>query len=355
MENSVEELSKIKKTSSFLINVFKFKTNLQLLYVKLKFFQHFNMLKINILQTLLRIKSLIVNNKAIIFFLHVEFIWIHRLIYILIPLFFISCETISQNNEKAFARVGSVYIYREDIERNILNFKDKEDSILKVRNFIDDWASKQIILQQAALNLDENKIKMLEKLVKQYKTELFSTTYKQSIVNKSLDTLISIQEIDSFMFSNKSLFKLNAPLYQVRYIELPHDNVDKNIIQRSFQRFNKEDQYFLDSLSFQFSHHIFSDSIWLNKISLLSKIKFLNATNIERYIKKSQFFKIQDTMGVYLFYINNYLKKGDIPPRDFIYPTIKNIILNKRKLKFNKKFEKDILQDAIKSKYYEVY
>ena len=58
---------------------------------------------------------------------------------------------------------------------------------------------------------------------------------------------------------------------------------------------------------------------------------------------------------VYLFYINNYLKKGDIPPRDFIYPTIKNIILNKRKLKFNKKFEKDILQDAIKSKFYEVY
>jgi len=313
------------------------------------------MLKINILQTLLRIKSLIVNNKAIIYFLYVKSSGVHKLIYFLTPLFIVSCETISLNSEKAFARVGSTYLYREDIENNILKFKDKEDSILKVRNFIDDWANKQIVLQQANLNLDDKKIKMLEKLVKQYKTELFSTTYKQSIVNKSLDTLISIQEIDSFMFSNKSIFKLNAPLYQVRYIELPHDNVDKNKIQRSFQRFNKEDQYFLDSLSFQFSHHIFSDSVWLNKISLLSKIKFLNATNIERYIKKSQFFEIQDTMGVYLFYINNYLKKGDIPPRYFIYPTIKNIILNKRKLKFNKKFEKDILQDAIKSKYYEVY
>jgi|TARA_B110000037_G_scaffold148381_1_gene167594 hypothetical protein len=271
------------------------------------------------------------------------------------PLFFISCETISLNNEKAFARVGSIYLYREDIEKNILNFKNKEDSILKVRNFIDEWASKQIILQQAVLNLDKDKIKMLQKLVKQYETELFSITYKQSIVNESLDTLISTQEIDSFMFLNKNIFKLNAPLYQVRYIELPNDNVDKNKIQRSFQRFNNEDKYFLDSLSFQFSDYIFSDSIWLNKIGLLSKIKFLNATNLEGYIKKSQFFEIQDTMGVYLFYMNNHLKKGDIPPQDFIYPNIKNIILNKRKLKFNKKFEKDILQDAIKSKYYEVY
>ena len=311
--------------------------------------------KINTLQTLLRLKSLIVNNKAIISFLHVDYRWNLRIICYLMPLFFISCETISLNNEKAFARVGSIYLYREDIEMNILNFKNKEDSILKVRNFIDEWASKQIILQQAVLNLDKDKIKMLQKLVKQYETELFSITYKQSIVNESLDTLISTQEIDSFMFLNKNIFKLNAPLYQVRYIELPNDNVDKNKIQRSFQRFNNEDKYFLDSLSFQFSDYIFSDSIWLNKIGLLSKIKFLNATNLEGYIKKSQFFEIQDTMGVYLFYMNNHLKKGDIPPQDFIYPNIKNIILNKRKLKFNKKFEKDILQDAIKSKYYEVY
>ena len=311
--------------------------------------------KINTLQTLLRLKSLIVNNKAIISFLYVNYRWNLRIICYLMPLFFISCETISLNNEKAFARVGSIYLYREDIEKNLLNFKNKEDSILKVRNFIDEWASKQIILQQAVLNLDKDKIKMLQKLVKQYETELFSITYKQSIVNESLDTLISSQEIDSFMFLNKNIFKLNAPLYQVRYIELPNDNVDKNKIQRSFQRFNNEDKYFLDSLSFQFSDYIFSDSIWLNKIGLLSKIKFLNATNLEGYIKKSQFFEIQDTMGVYLFYMNNHLKKGDIPPQDFIYPNIKNIILNKRKLKFNKKFEKDILQDAIKSKYYEVY
>ena len=311
--------------------------------------------KINTLQTLLRLKSLIVNNKAIISFLYVDYRWNLRIICYLMPLFFISCETISLNNEKALARVGSIYLYHEDIEKNILNFKNKEDSILKVRNFIDEWASKQIILKQAVLNLDKDKIKILQKLVKQYETELFSITYKQSIINESLDTLISTQEIDSFMFLNKNIFKLNAPLYQVRYIELPHDNVDKNKIQRSFQRFNNEDKYFLDSLSFQFSDYIFSDSIWLNKIGLLSKIKFLNATNLEGYIKKSQFFEIQDTMGVYLFYMNNHLKKGDISPHDFIYPTIKNIILNKRKLKFNKKFEKDILQDAIKSKYYEVY
>ena len=88
------------------------------------FFHHFNMHKINTLLTLLRLKSLIVNNKAIISFLYVYYRWNLRIICYLMPLFFISCETISLNNEKAFARVGSIYLYREDIEKNILNFKN---------------------------------------------------------------------------------------------------------------------------------------------------------------------------------------------------------------------------------------
>ena len=66
-------------------------------------------------------------------------------------------------------------------------------------------------------------------------------------------------------------------------------------------------------------------------------------------------FKITDTLGVYLFFMKNYLQRGSITPREVISPTIKNVIINQRKLKFTKQFEKDILQDAIKSKTYEMY
>jgi len=81
----------------------------------------------------------------------------------------------------------------------------------------------------------------------------------------------------------------------------------------------------------------------------------LNQSNYNKYIKKSQFFKIEDTLGVYLFFMKNYLQRGSITPREVISPTIKNVIINQRKLKFTKQFEKDILQDAIKSKTYEMY
>ena len=270
-------------------------------------------------------------------------------------LFFISCDQFVVNKEEVIARVGAVYLYRTDLEKGLDAFVNEADSILKSRNYIDQWARNQILMQQAEINLDIDIINKLELLVDQYKIDLYSNTYKQSVIDKAIDTDITSQELDSFLLQNRSVFKLNAPLFQVRFIELPHDNVDLNEIKRSFQRFDEEDKDYLDSLSFQLTNHILADSIWINKSNLLSKVSFLKPENMNTYIKKSQFFEIEDSLGVYLFFVKDYLKKDDYSPSEVLYPTIKNILLNQRKLQFNNQFEKDIIQDAIKSKTYEIY
>lgn len=308
------------------------------------------------LHSLLKIKSKFVDKNAIFSIFNVPILSLLIKSFLLILfLFSVSCNQFKVSKEEVIARVGSVYLYRTDLEKELDLFINKDDSILKTRNFIDQWARNQIILQQAKINLNLEEIESLDALIDQYKIDLYSNTYKQTVLNKSIDTIISVQELDSFLIQNQSIFKLNSPLYQVRYIQLPHDNVDVNEIKRSFQRFNTEDVYFLDSLSFQFTNHILVDSVWINKSNLLSEISFLNQENLNKYIKKSQFFEIEDSLGVYLFFVKNHLMKGDIPPNEVLLPTIKNIILNQRKLKFNKQFEKDILHDAIKSKTYEIY
>ena len=211
------------------------------------------------------------------------------------------------------------------------------------------------MLQKAKVNLSKQEIENLNQLVNDYRLDLYGNAYRQSIASKSIDTIVSTIEIDSFLSQNKEIFKLKAPLYQVRYIHLPHDNVDQNEIQLSFQRFNTEDKNFLDSLSFQYTNYMLSDSLWISRNSLKSRVLFLNQNNFDNYIKKSKFFKITDTLGVYLFLVNEILEKGDLAPLEVSVPIIKNIVINQRKLKFTKQFEKNILQDAIKSKTYEMY
>ena len=278
-----------------------------------------------------------------------------KLFFLVFFMFFISCADWTPEKEKVVARVGDTYLYSSDLASELTDFQNETDSILKSRNFINTWAKNQLLVQSAMLNLSNDELDELEKLITQYRIDLYSNSYIQSLINTSLDTLVNSQEVDSFLVANKGVFKLNAPLYKTRYIHLPPDNVDQKEIQRSFQRFNIEDQIFLDSLSFQYNSYLLSESIWLNKRDMVSEISFLNQENVVKYLKKSQFFRVEDSLGVYLLYIDDVIKKGETAPKIILESTITNIILNQRKLKFTKQFEKDIIQDAIKSKTYETY
>ena len=311
--------------------------------------------KIKNLQCLLTNKFQIVNKWTIKTNLYVDTTY-RILIFCVVLLSLVNaCTVWGPENQEVLARVGTEYLYRDDLKAELNSFESESDSILKSRAFIDSWARDKILIQQAQVNLPQSEIEKLEQLIAAYRIDLYANTYRKSIVNKSIDTLVTVDEIDSFLFKNKSVFKLKAPLYQVRYIHLPPDNVDQNEIQRSFQRFTRNDQFFLDSLSFQYHSYILMDSLWINKNNLTSRVQFLNQENFSKYIKKSQFFKIEDTLGVYLFFVKDFLKKGELAPREVLETSIKNIILNQRQLKFTKQFEKEIIQDAIQSKTFEIY
>ncbi len=53
--------------------------------------------------------------------------------------------------------------------------------------------------------------------------------------------------------------------------------------------------------------------------------------------------------------INDVLGRNEIAPLEYVMPTIKQIVINKRKLEFIKQLEKDITKDAIKNGQFEIY
>ena len=308
------------------------------------------MLKINIIENLSKTTFNIVNKVFNILFLHSK-----KRILILILTLLNSCNNWIQVNEEVVARIGTSYLYKKDLVDIIKTPISKSDSLLKLNSFIDNWARKQLILQQAKIILPESTLIELETMIEDYRDDLFINSYRKAVINKNLDTIINYSEINMFLNNNKEIFRLKAPLFKVRYIHVPPYNVDKEKIKLSFQRFNYDDRVFLDSLSYQFSTYLLSDSLWINKNNLISKVSFLNQNNFDRLIKKSKFYSIEDTLGVYLFFIKDLLKEGELAPNEIFTSKIKNIILNKRKQELIKQFEKDILQDAIKSKTFEKY
>ena len=58
---------------------------------------------------------------------------------------------------------------------------------------------------------------------------------------------------------------------------------------------------------------------------------------------------------MYLVKITGVIDRNQTSPYEYVKPTLKEVILNMRKLELIKKFEKDITDDAIKDKDYEIY
>ncbi len=253
------------------------------------------------------------------------------------------------------ARVNENYLYKEDIQALIGENVTEEDSILIVSNFITRWATQQLLIDRAKFNLSSEVQKEFDELVKNYKNELYTKAYADALVAKKLDTSFNKSEIESYYQKHLENFRLNEDLVKLRFINLDKNSLDFKDIKRKFIRFNEEDKADLDKIALQFKAFSFNDSVWISTSSVFNRIGPLSDSNKSRLLKKSNFLELEDSLEVYLVYVNDVLLRNDQAPLEYANPTIKQIILNKRKAELVKELEKDITRDAIENKQFEIY
>ena len=174
-------------------------------------------------------------------------------------------------------------------------------------------------------------------------------------INKNLDTSITNQELEDVYSSNKQLFVLKEDLLKMRYLNINTKLSNLEEVKKRFKRFNEEDKKRLDSISIQFNSFYLKDSIWIKSEQAISKIKPLQLGFNKVLLKKPNFIQLKDSLGLYLMQINEVLERGNQAPIEYVLPTLKQIIINNRKLKLIKQLKSDIVNDAIKNKKFEIY
>ena len=229
------------------------------------------------------------------------------------------------------------------------------DSIIFVRNKIINWAKNHILNEKALINLNQEDQDKLLSLVDSYKSDLFSHSYQEKMVKTTMDTLISEIDIENYYDLNKSNFKLNEDLVKARFLKINNDNYNIKDIRNRFKRFREADVIFLDSISLQFSSFSFNDSIWINKDLFFSKLPNIKTYIKNNIVKKTLFYQLEDSLELYLLKIDKSIFRNDIVPLDYIKPTLRQILLNKKKLEFVSDFEKDLIDDALQNKELEFY
>ena len=266
-----------------------------------------------------------------------------------------SCDYLKTTDTKVpVARVNSSYLYQEDIEGLISENTSKEDSTLIVSSYINRWATQQLLMDQARINISEMKQQAFNKLVEDYRKDLYTEAYKSTIVLQMLDSTVSQHELQEFYEANKENFKLNDELFKLRYIQVNEGFGNLASTKKRLETFDEDDIEKLETESIQYKAFNFNDSTWVKRAALTEVLPILQNAD-ESLLKKSNFIELQDSLGVYLVKIVDKLNPKDIAPLSHVEPTIRQVILNKRKLELIKKLESDITRDALKNNNFEIY
>ncbi|UPT71479.1 MAG: hypothetical protein M0D53_03635 [Flavobacterium sp. JAD_PAG50586_2] len=275
---------------------------------------------------------------------------------LLVLLMVCSCNYFNpEQKPQSIARVGKNYLYKSDIATLVPAGTSKEDSLLLVRDFIDRWASQKLLIDAAERNLSDAKKKEYNALIKQYKIDLYTRAYIEEVVRNTVDTIVSQKELKKYYDENKENFKTNGTLVQLRFVNLSRNNPRFATISSKFFDYNKKDKKFWDTYKLQFKSFALNDSVWVDMSQVYAKLPVINPENRDEFIRPGKRIQIQDKEDTYLIKVKNVIDKNQVSPFEFSKPTLKEVILNKRKLELIKKFEKDITNDAIKNKDYEVY
>jgi len=270
------------------------------------------------------------------------------LIIILLVLF--SCKK-PEDNKVKLAQVYDKYLFFEDIESAIPKNITKEDSIAIVRNKIDFWINKQIMLRRAELSLTDSQ-KNINNIVEDYRASLLIEKYKQEYIKQKIDTFLTYAEIEKYYNDYSESFKINEELVKALFFKIPL-KIDSIIyFKKAFNSFNEKKLISLsENENIDFNN--FSKK-WIEISTVLNLLPDV-ITNAETILKLSKKIQTRDKNYLYFVIFKEYKLKGETIPLEIAQDRIKIILLNKRKTNLIHKLEKNIYQSDIKNKNIKIF
>ena len=220
---------------------------------------------------------------------------------------------------------------------------------------INEWAEELLYLKKAEVNLSFSEKKRLDELVRTYRNDLYVKTYKDKAIQSQLDSLVTPEEIQAYCEQNKLNFRTNKDLLRGRYVRVRNENYNLRTIRRSIRRFNDVDKVFLDSIALQFTTYSMNDSIWVQASQFFNRLPSISEKRYKNFLKNNTFFELQDSLEVYLVVVEEVVLRNDLAPLEYVTPTLKQILINKRKLELMRQFDRDIIEEGLRQNTYEVY
>lgn len=279
------------------------------------------------------------------------FTFISALLFVVI----FACQRPLINKEGTLlAKVNDEYLYDSELKGLVPEGSSPRDSMVLVKNFVNNWVKTALMINQAEKNLTGQQLNFNKQLT-DYKNSLVIFKYESEWISQNLDTIVIDSEIETYYNEHLSDFELKENIARVMYVILDKGSEEDL---KFDEILNLPDSLMLDSLEALCELHANSFDLdtanWIS-FNRLQKIVPIETFNQELFLRENNFIKLNKGNELYLIKFVDYKIKDDISPLDFEYDDIRNIIINKRKMGLIKKMRDDIYENAILNKEFEIY
>ena len=269
----------------------------------------------------------------------------------------LSCDRLRWSSDEeriAVARVGKAYLYLDELSSMLPDNLEPDDSLLKAKLIIENWARNQVILQKAEYNLN-TELDDLDKLVRDYRNDLIKFKYQQAMVRKQLDTVVTSDQISKYLSANSQNFVLKENILQTSFVVFSKETPKLQEAKKWWRSSKDSDKNKFKLFVTQYAEvNNMLDTTWrsFNELETLVPIQSYNQQD---FLRQNRYVEVEDEKKVYWLEIRDYKIKDAMSPLIYVESTIRSIIINQRKLAILDKLEKELFEEAVQNNEYEVF
>lgn len=274
--------------------------------------------------------------------------------------FLCSCNNIQldfagkKKNKNAVARVYDKYLYKTDIENLVSKESSAQDSALIAKSFIDDWIKQNIILHLAENNLPEEQ-KNVERQLQEYRNSLITFAYEQELVRQRLDTVVTDDEIEKYYNENGKNFVLRSNIVKAIFVKAAKKKPKVDKVKALIRSTKEKDRQQLEEFCYQYAlDYSLNDNEWMQFDDLLKRVP-IKTYDKEEFLRNNRFIEFSDSVNVYYVSILGFQTSESNSPLNFVKETIRELIINKRKLLLIEEMQKSAFKQAQQNNEFEIY
>ncbi len=253
-----------------------------------------------------------------------------------------SCK--QEDPGKVLAEAYGEKLYDKELENITREGISFEDSVFLVKEYINVWLAKQVLLHEASTVLTE-KEKDKSAQLEEYKNDLLIYDVLNKLSMQQMDTSFTNIELEEYYNQHISEFELSQNILKINFFKIPEASEDIDLLWSNFKAGDESVNAKLIELSKEGGNYYTDKNSWVFFDDILKEVP-INTYNQEHYLNNNKFIQLKDGDFLYFVKIIDFKIRSNTSPFSLEKDNIRKILLMKRQQALIKSIETKLITKA---------